>query len=426
MKNRFLLSALILFLIGFYSSTSYSQTPTYTCTLANDVQVADNIYEFDIYLLRTGTTPLELAAAQFGFTYNNLIKNGGTLIVSWVLGSNDSALIASKEITSNFNTATPGIIKLVGKFAPGGPGTGAIITDVAPGIRFGRIRLTNTIAFSPIKPDIKFCNTGFPNYATKIFAYVSVPGYEITDSTKHFNNLTNPVFTGTDPFKPYYNCTLSNDVQVSDSLYEFDIYLKRTGTIPIELSGAQFGFTFNDQIRNGGTLTASFIPGTTDSIILNSGQKNIDFNTSTPGCIKIAPKFASGGAGSGAIISNTGIGTKIGRLRIANSVPFAILTPNINFCFTSAPYPTIIRAYVPAGGGGVDTSITDSTKHFKNLANPQLNGGIPDYQMLLANDAKGSDSIYEFDIYLLRKGNIPFELAMAQFGFTYNKLVKNG
>jgi hypothetical protein len=39
---------------------------TYELHVTNEQQVNSKIYQFDVYLLRTGGTPLQLAAMQFG------------------------------------------------------------------------------------------------------------------------------------------------------------------------------------------------------------------------------------------------------------------------------------------------------------------------------------------------------------------------
>src|ERR1035437_7910374 len=76
--NRKLLLFSVLIFIGLYVPASYSQV-TFNCALANDVFTAPNVYEFDIYMLKTGTTAWRLMAAQFDITFNPAILNGGTL-----------------------------------------------------------------------------------------------------------------------------------------------------------------------------------------------------------------------------------------------------------------------------------------------------------------------------------------------------------
>ena len=173
---------------------------------------------------------------------------------------------------------------------------------------------------------------------------------------------------------PTYSYTLANDTKTGDNRYEFDIYLLRTGTTPMQLGGAQFGFTYNNAVKNGGTMTASMVPGSVDTAITASGQTNIHFNTTTDGCIKIAAELSAQGPGTGANISNIIPGTRIGRIRLTNSIPFINLNLNLNWNFSSISpnYPTKISVYIPASPGGINTDITDTTEFFNALLNPAL------------------------------------------------------
>jgi hypothetical protein len=166
---------------------------------------------------------------------------------------------------------------------------------------------------------------------------------------------------------PTYKMILTNDNFNSPNEYQFDILIQRTGLKEFELSSAQIGFTYNNSVLNGGTLSASFVPGSVDSALIKSGQQNLNINTDTPGVIKIEGQSPAGGSGTGAIISDVAQGIKIGRLKLLNTVPFANMPFDLNFCFTTSPYQTIISAFTPAGGGGVYTDITDSTQHFITL-----------------------------------------------------------
>jgi hypothetical protein len=190
MKYKFL-PCIVLLLVGLFVPLSYSANPTYTCTLTNDVKTASNVYEFDIYLLRTGTTPFELVQFQGGVIFNNAIKNGGTLTVSYVSGSSDASLVTSGQVNSSFDAATPGVIKIAPKLPAGGPGTGAVISAVAPGTKIGRLRLTNSVVFASFTPNIKFSNNPTVIYAIKIFANLAGNSTEITDTTQHFVTLAN-------------------------------------------------------------------------------------------------------------------------------------------------------------------------------------------------------------------------------------------
>src|SRR5207249_4991611 len=45
--------------------TGHAQTPTFSCYITNEVRVSSQVYQFDIYLLRTGTTAFEYAGGQW-------------------------------------------------------------------------------------------------------------------------------------------------------------------------------------------------------------------------------------------------------------------------------------------------------------------------------------------------------------------------
>src|SRR5438445_4227803 len=69
------------------SLSGRAQVPTFDCYLANDAFISPTIYQFDLYLLRTGTNVFEYAAGQFGILINSAAANGGTLTPAFVAGS---------------------------------------------------------------------------------------------------------------------------------------------------------------------------------------------------------------------------------------------------------------------------------------------------------------------------------------------------
>lgn len=166
MKNKFLLLTMfLLLLIGFYVPASYSAYPTYTLTCTNDVQTAPNVYRFDIYLLRTGSTEFRYFGAQIKFTLTATTLNGGTLTPTWLPGSNDPVLVAASQVnTLSFVSNTVRVI------SPNTMtyGTCAIISGVAPGTKLGTLVLTNSVPFNPAKLNLAYGYT-FP--ATAVYAY---------------------------------------------------------------------------------------------------------------------------------------------------------------------------------------------------------------------------------------------------------------
>jgi Secretion system C-terminal sorting domain len=195
MKHKFLFSVMfILIIVGLYVPASYSQLPTYTMTFSNDSLTGGDVYEFDIRIVRTGTNIFQYYGAMFGFLYNTGILNGGTLTAAWVPGSPDTVLVNSNQVNYAFNTTqSPGCIKIAAKIAPNGWGSGAIITNVAPGIRIGRLRITASNGFGVQKADLRLNYLPQP-YNSAVFAYdytTHLSG-NITDSTQNIFTLANP------------------------------------------------------------------------------------------------------------------------------------------------------------------------------------------------------------------------------------------
>ncbi|MEI8202575.1 MAG: hypothetical protein WCH34_06155, partial [Bacteroidota bacterium] len=176
---------------------------------------------------------------------------------------------------------------------------------------------------------------------------------------------------------PYFNLELRNDAQVSPTEYQFDIYVVHTGNYAnppnFELSLAQIGIFVNDSIRNGGTLVDSLIMGSTSEINLNQRQTqaNMFMTNSTPNkCIKITGTSVS--AGLGTIISKTS-GTKLMRVRLINSVPFAMAQPNLSIVPTNATglnYPTKVYSFIGTSSTNISANGTFITS---TLNNPTLN-----------------------------------------------------
>ncbi len=168
---------------------------------------------------------------------------------------------------------------------------------------------------------------------------------------------------------PSYQATLANDAMIGNNVYEFDIFLRRIGDTPFELSSCQIGLTFLDNIRNGGTLSAIILPGT--SQLSNSAQipDNPTVNTlvGTKRVLKIAPKSLPG-AGAGSIISSVSPGTRLGRFRITNSTNFAAVRANLDWTFLDTEYRTVISSYVTS----TSLNITSPPSHINNLDNPFL------------------------------------------------------
>jgi hypothetical protein len=178
----------ILITLGLLAPLSYSQLPTYKMTISNDAVVAPNVYEFDIYLLRTGTNLFQLFGFQIGILYDSTSLKGGTLTASWVPGSNDKSLISTKQVSTSINTNRVGLIKIDPKISLRF-GEGSIIKSSGSGTKIGRLRLTSTRPFDPQKLNLSW-SFALP-WKTKIAAYdyKTHLSADITSPANHFISL---------------------------------------------------------------------------------------------------------------------------------------------------------------------------------------------------------------------------------------------
>ena len=136
-----------------------SQNPTYEMYVTNQTQVSSKVYQFDVYLLRTGNVPLELATIQFGLGFDTMIVNGGSVSFTYVSGSSQ---LSSGQVPLSFNVGNSSqsltvdgvTYRFMNQSARSGPGVGSgtVINSVkngcsSPGTRIGTYRLTNTVDF---------------------------------------------------------------------------------------------------------------------------------------------------------------------------------------------------------------------------------------------------------------------------------------
>lgn len=155
LKNVFLISCCLLL-----SVFSKAQAPTFEMYVTNESQPDSKTYQFDVYLLSTGSIPLELANIQFGLGFDTSIANGGTLSFSYVKGSSQ---LKSTQTPINVTISKPENTVLideipyrfVNQLARPGPGTGnaTIISNIkakcdSPGTRLGTYIIKNTEEFT--------------------------------------------------------------------------------------------------------------------------------------------------------------------------------------------------------------------------------------------------------------------------------------
>ena len=168
---------------------------------------------------------------------------------------------------------------------------------------------------------------------------------------------------------PEYLCVAKNDTLISPYIYQFDVYIFRTGTVDLYLNNQQVSFKIQNtpEILNGGTLTAQYVSGSTElpDFLIPRGA-----NILPMGNYKYVRLDGAFPTTSGALIPTTGL--RIGSIRIINTHPFGqsrmALIPN-----SGVPANTVIYAIVPPGTTGSFMNITNMAWHTVDLTDPVLN-----------------------------------------------------
>lgn len=180
-----------------------------------------------------------------------------------------------------------------------------------------------------------------------------------------------------------YELKISNENLVNPTTYQFDVYLKQTGTNEFQLANVGFGVGLDVSVVAGGTLTFSIVSGFSE---LNAAQTPATVTLGTAAQTQVVGgktyrymnvnARTNPGAGAGTIISSTGScpanGTRVGRFQLVNTVPFAGGS-QFNHVFSTAPGSgrnnTVVSAYI----GTTATVITNAASNFGwNTANTCL------------------------------------------------------
>lgn len=195
---------------------------------------------------------------------------------------------------------------------------------------------------------------------------------------------------------PTYSASLENDLMVSSNIYEFDLYLARTGSTPLELANFQAAIGIDPGFVNGGVITPSIISGTSE---LNTSQWPISIAFSqSQNTIKIAPRTpprtlfpdTETSSTNGTIIEPEG--TRVCRIRLENSVDFSSGLINPVWNFTLNPYRTAVTAYVGPTDHKVNTFITLEESHSKTLNLAVMTEGLFDGSTGIMRKAQDADA----------------------------------
>jgi hypothetical protein len=260
-KNKYISQFFWIIFLILISISGQAQNPSYLLELRNDVQVSTTEYEFDIYLLRNGATAFEYASGQYGILINSDIKNGGTIAVSLDPSSLDPILVASNQAPASISFFDPTNVIRIAPPAPPGAGKGALISNIPPGTRICRVRLSNTVAFGQYQPNLTWTTNII--YPTQVFAYVGSTNTQITNFENHTtSNLVNPVLnvvTSSDNYtnEDYSFRVFPNPFNVS---IEINYKLLQNSYVKLaifNLAGRQVG-QLVDEIQRAGSYSFSW------------------------------------------------------------------------------------------------------------------------------------------------------------------------
>ena len=166
---------------------------------------------------------------------------------------------------------------------------------------------------------------------------------------------------------PTFNFVLSNDTWDNHTIYTVDITVVSTDVAPIEFATGSFALIFNASALNGGTVTAAWVAGS--SQLTNTAQIPGILPISNSGSsklIRINGKVPPG-TGNGSLLG-LAPGTRIGTLKLTNSVDFVVIDPNSINIAPATVYPPNLNVYI----AGINTDIWANGTIIKNLSSPLL------------------------------------------------------
>lgn len=174
---------------------------------------------------------------------------------------------------------------------------------------------------------------------------------------------------------PAYNLTATNFANTTSNSFEFDIYIKHLPTVndPVfNLSKGQYMFNFNPAFANGGTLTYSVVPGTTQ---LNTPPQ---FPVIFENQLRVTSALLSGTN----IISTTGDGTRIARMRLTTTTSFTCTGPNLQW--RNKTSGGLYTKIISADEDGIGSNITPliNPNHFIIFNNVSVTPSLNNYPTL--------------------------------------------
>jgi hypothetical protein len=245
----------------------------FNLTLANDAQTANNVLEFDVFLLDAdGYEPFEMAAVQAGIVVNPGIYNGGTITTSVVSGSSQLSTV-SQQPTTTVWSQVQNTLKLTPKGAPG-TGNGSIIGQTAPGTKVCRLRITNSVPFTANSQANLTLNFTTSPYPTKVNQYIAGTNTILPCSvTNCFSNAANIILNPGSPVPTVFAVTgggaycqntggLSVGVANSEAGVTYTIIKDGVAQLPT-ITGTGLAISFGNQLAGTYTVSGTNGGGTT-------------------------------------------------------------------------------------------------------------------------------------------------------------------
>jgi hypothetical protein len=291
--------------------------------------------EWDIYMLNTGSVPLELAYGEFYSNFDPNIRQGGTLTFSTIsselplgLAPSSTVSIAESRLTSRSMSIAP-------------PGQGYIISSTYPGTKIARVRLrTNAISFITFNLNLGnemnlSWRTGPSTPFTKIMANI---GSTLTDITNPSQTYVVPNFYGmfiyqTIPWDSY-SAKLLNFKAAPEGLYNTSTgRLNKRDTVTIEVRHSFFPYdlvsSFKSRLDSVNLSTFSiqavrtfFEPGWSYYVVVKHRNS---IETWTP----LVPPFNRGGSINQYNMINSASSAYGNNLKLVNST-YCIYSGDVN------------------------------------------------------------------------------------------------
>lgn len=332
--KRIIKIAQLLVIMMVMAVNSFAQTPTYSCVATADTLTTSKIYQFDVYIYRTGTTLFYLNNFQLSFKINNTagILNGGTVTGTYVAGSSALPAAFVPGGVSVFNIAGSLLVRVNGC-----PSTSNGTLIPTTGLKIGTFRFTNTNDYGQMNPNTIWWDTS-PG-TTYIYAIVPPAPtgtvVEISTMATHTTLFTDPIFNAP---------VLAYDVTGSGT------YCSTASGLAVGLSNSQLGVMYR-LIKNG-TPVGSWLPGTGSA--LSFGNQTVGTYTVT--AYRKATYLTNTMTGSAVINQSIVLPTITGNAAVCSGSTGNVYTTES--LMTNYVWAVSAGGIITVGGGSTNNSVT--------------------------------------------------------------------